>query len=81
MRPQQRTSRSTAEPEAIPPATSGDGRPQFHSVRAVADFLGVCPRTVTRLIAAGQLKAHRIRRSVRISEDDLKAFLSAHRYD
>lgn len=47
----------------------------LRSIRAVAEFLGVSERTVRRLIAGGELKAHRIGGSLRISEADLRAYL------
>jgi len=48
----------------------------LRSVADVADLLGVHPRTVRRLIAAGDLAAHRIGRSVRISDGDLRSYLA-----
>jgi excisionase family DNA binding protein len=41
--------------------------------------LGVSTKTVRRLIADGSLHAHRIGRSVRVSEEDLRAYLSSTR--
>lgn len=46
------------------------------SIQAVADLLGVSTKTVRRLIAGGDLAAHRIGGSLRISEEDLRAYLS-----
>jgi excisionase family DNA binding protein len=72
----------------VPPAgTSSPHRPAppplaaaaLHDARAVALRLGVSVRTVRRLIAAGELPAHRIGRSVRVSADDLARFLAARR--
>lgn len=42
------------------------------TVRKVAEALGVCDKTVYRMIADGQLKAVRIRNAWRISADELK---------
>jgi len=48
----------------------------LRSIAEVAALLGVSTRTVRRLIAGGDLLAHRIGRSLRISEADLSAFLA-----
>lgn len=48
----------------------------MRSVNEVASRLGVHPRTVRRLIAAGDLIAHRIGRSIRVSDHDLQTYLS-----
>lgn len=48
----------------------------MRSVDEVATRLGVHPRTVRRLIARGELIAHRIGGSVRISERDLQVYLA-----
>lgn len=52
---------------------------KFFTVGNVAVHLDVSPRTVHRWIADHQLVVHRIGRSVRVSEADLKAFLAVHR--
>jgi excisionase family DNA binding protein len=46
------------------------------SVRAVAELLGVSTKTVRRLIGRGDLAAHRIGGSLRVSEADLRAYLA-----
>ena len=46
---------------------------------AVAKRLVVSIKTVRRWIEAGQLKAHRLGRCVRISEADLQDFIERHR--
>jgi excisionase family DNA binding protein len=56
-------------------------KPQFSTIAAIAQRLDVSPRTVHRWIASHELVVHRIGRSVRISEADLKAFLVSHRDD
>jgi excisionase family DNA binding protein len=52
---------------------------QFFTVRAIAEQLDVSMRTVHRWIKNDGLVAHRVGRSVRISEVDLKLYLAAHR--
>jgi excisionase family DNA binding protein len=52
---------------------------RFFTVGDIADQLNVSVRTVHRWVADRQLVAHRIGRSVRISQADLKAFLSVRR--
>jgi excisionase family DNA binding protein len=41
--------------------------------------LGISTKTVRRLIMAGALHAHRIRRAVRVSEEDLLSYLNSMR--
>ena len=53
--------------------------PKFHTVSEVADQVGVCTRTVRRWIEHGLLKVHRIGGVVRISDEDLCAFLDGYR--
>jgi excisionase family DNA binding protein len=57
------------------------GRPvtRLHTIDEAAELLNVSPRTVRRLIEAGALRAHRIGRLVRISDEDIAAFLAANR--
>jgi excisionase family DNA binding protein len=52
---------------------------RFYSIADVADRLDVVTRTVRRWIKSGDLIAHRFGRAVRIADDDLQAFLAAHR--
>jgi excisionase family DNA binding protein len=54
-------------------------RPYFFTVRAIAGQLDVSSRTVHRWIKNNELIAHRVGRSVRVSEVDLKQFLVARR--
>lgn len=49
--------------------------PRLLRVAEVAELLGVCERTVRRLIAGGELRHHRIGHAVRVSEADLRAYL------
>jgi len=52
---------------------------RFYTVEEIADLLVVSPRSVQRWIADGDLPTHRFRRSVRISDADLRAFVTARR--
>lgn len=60
-------------------ATSSDrtGRPGFLTPHEVAETLRVSDMTVYRLIKSGELRALRIGKSYRISEDDFDAYLAA----
>ena len=42
------------------------------TVRQVAEALGVCDKTVYRMISDGQLRATRIRNALRVSADELR---------
>jgi excisionase family DNA binding protein len=57
------------------------GRPvgKLHSIPETAEILQTSERTVQRLIASGQLRAHRFRRLVRIGDADIAALLDATR--
>jgi excisionase family DNA binding protein len=58
------------------------GRPvtRLRTIDEAAELLNVSPRTARRLVEAGALRAHRIgRRLVRISDEDIAAFLAANR--
>jgi len=50
---------------------------QLLDVPAVARRLDVSEKTVRRLIVRGELRAHRIGRLIRISEDELDRFLES----
>ena len=58
---------------------SGASRPGFLTPREVAEALRVSDMTVYRLIKSGELRALRIGKSFRISEDDFDEYL-AHRF-
>ena len=49
----------------IPPETVG--------VRVAAQYLDVCPDTIRKRIAEGDLPAHRVGRLIRIYVDDLES--------
>ena len=55
---------------------AGRRRPGFLTPSEVADVLRVSDMTVYRLIKAGELRALRIGKSYRISEDDFDAYLA-----
>ncbi len=68
---------------AVPPARTlnerrRSGLPKYYSIKAVAEALGVSPRTVRRWIANGDLVAHRLA-GVRIADVDLRSFLALRR--
>ena len=46
------------------------------TVTAVAERLQVSERTIRRWIDDGQLKAYRLSRAIRVSENDLQSFLA-----
>lgn len=52
---------------------------KFYSVPRVAELLGVSERSVWRWLDQRELIAHRFGRSVRISEEHLRAFLAKNR--
>ena len=52
-------------------------RSRFLTPAEVADHLRVSSMTVYRLIKSGELRAARIGKSYRISEDDVDAYLAA----
>ena len=52
---------------------------QLQSVDAIAARFDLSAKTVRRLIANGELVAHRIGRQLRISETDAAAFLARRR--
>lgn len=50
-------------------------------IAEVAERLSVSERTVRRWIRSGELVAHCLGRSLRVSEGDLRVFLAARRLD
>ena len=52
---------------------------ELFSIEQVADLLNVSTKTVRRLIENEQLRFHRIGRIIRISREDLRAYLNATR--
>jgi excisionase family DNA binding protein len=53
--------------------------PKLHPIDEVAAILGLSARTVRRLIAAEELLACRLGRSVRVHPDDLARYVNRHR--
>ena len=51
-------------------------RPGFLGVAEVAETLGVSVKTIRRWIEQGELRVHRLGRQLRISDEDLAAFIS-----
>ena len=51
---------------------------RFRTIAETAEILNVSQRTVRRLIQSGELRAHRIRGLVRISDADIAAYLAEH---
>lgn len=49
---------------------------QMHRVPAVAEMLDVCTETVYRLVARGDLKATRVGRVIRVSDEQIAAYLA-----
>ena len=54
--------------------------PRLLAVADISDLLRVSTKTVHRWIERGDLRVHRLGRSVRVSQDDLDAFLAKHRH-
>ena len=50
--------------------------PNLLSVAVVAKRLAVCTKTVRRTIERGELRIHRVGRLVRVSEEDLAAYMA-----
>lgn len=51
-------------------------RPRFGSIDAAAERLGCSPRTVRRMIAAGELAGYRLgKRMLRVNLDEVEALL------
>lgn len=53
--------------------------PSLRTIAQVAERLQVDDKTVRRLIKRGELKAYRLGRQLRISDDDLLAYLDKNR--
>lgn len=59
--------------------TSSSSRlPRFFSVDEIADELKVSTKTVRRWIERGELHVHHLGRQLRVSEEDLIAFINKH---
>ena len=53
--------------------------PRMLAVTDIAEMMRVSTRTVRRWIDRGDLRVHRLGRQVRVSEEDLAAFLNQRR--
>jgi excisionase family DNA binding protein len=53
--------------------------PRLYSVKEAAPLIGVCGKTIRRWIDRGELHVHRLGRQLRISEEDLIAYLATRR--
>ena len=69
----------SAPSRAMPARAPAPAPSPLLSIREVVATLGVCDRTVRRLIARGDLPSHQVGRSVRISAADLRAYLAGAR--
>lgn len=54
-------------------------QPRLLSIQDVADHLAISIKSVRRLIAGGGLHTHRIGRTIRVSEEDLRLYLTEQR--
>lgn len=61
------------------PKPQSRATPRLLNVDDVADQADLSSKTIRRMIARGELRVHRIGRSLRISETDLQTFLVARR--
>lgn len=59
-------------------ATPAEGYGPYLSAEVVATALGVSPRTIHRLVEAGELSALRVGRQRRIPQAELDAFVERH---
>jgi excisionase family DNA binding protein len=53
--------------------------PHFLTVKEAAAYLRLCDKQVRRLIARGELPAHRFGRALRIGKDDIEAYVASRR--
>jgi excisionase family DNA binding protein len=71
---------SDIEPgSSVRPAARARSLSKLRTIPETAEILQTSERTVQRLIASGQLRAHRLRRLVRIADADIAALLDATR--
>lgn len=61
------------------PAVRATPPPRMLTVSHTAEHLQMSQKTVRRLIAAGELRSHRLGGCIRVAEDDLASFLSTRR--
>lgn len=53
--------------------------PVFYTISEVADALGLSIKTVRRRVESGDIRSHRFGRSLRISDDDFRAYVASQR--
>jgi excisionase family DNA binding protein len=71
---------SGGQPASYQAATETEpNQKPLHDVPAIARRLGVCEKTVRRFIARHELRAYRIGRQLRVSEEEYLRFLDARR--
>ena len=51
----------------------------FYDIRGVAEVLDLSPKSVCRKINAGEIRIHRFGTRIRISPDDLNAYIARNR--
>ena len=56
-------------------AGPADGRPRWLSITGAAVWVSVSAKTIRRKIAAGELRAYRCGKTIRIKTDDLEAMM------
>ena len=66
-------------PERPSPPAASASLPKYFTLDEVAAHLQLSTKTLRRWIKAGDLVAHRIGRKLRISENDLQAFIRLRR--
>ena len=54
---------------------SASDRPRWLSIPAAASWVSVSVKTIRRRIAAGDLRAYRCGKSIRVKTDDLEAMM------
>lgn len=59
--------------------TSSPQLPSFLTIAMLADRMGFCQKTIRRWIEAGDLRAHRLGRQIRVSEEDAVTFVASRR--
>lgn len=78
-KPQASTFDSAARLETRPSKGTAPQLPRLLTISEVAVRLRICTKTVRRRIQRGELHVHRIGRQLRISEEELGAFLALNR--
>lgn len=53
--------------------------PRLLSMQDLAERLSVSSKTISRWIASGDLRAHRLGRQIRIAEEDANVFVASRR--